>query len=55
MQEAKTEEATLANVESQEARRLRRTKVGVVVSNKMDKTAIIVVERMVRHPFFQQY
>jgi len=26
-----------------------------VVSNKMDKTAIIVVERMVRHPLFQKY
>lgn len=35
--------------------RLRREKVGVVVSNKMEKTAVIKVERMVRHPLFKKY
>ncbi len=35
--------------------RLRRTKVGVVVSNKMQKSAVVLVERRVRHPIFQKY
>lgn len=28
------------------------TKVGVVKSNKMDKTAVVAVERVVRHPLY---
>ncbi len=28
------------------------TKVGVVKSNKMDKTAVVSVERLVRHPLY---
>jgi small subunit ribosomal protein S17 len=28
------------------------TKVGVVKSNKMDKTAVVSVERVVRHPLY---
>jgi small subunit ribosomal protein S17 len=27
----------------------------VVVSNKMDKTVVVVVERLVRHPQYQKY
>lgn len=29
--------------------------VGTVVSNKMDKTAVILVERLVQHPLYQKY
>jgi len=34
-----------------------RTKVreGVVVSNKMDKTVVVVVQRVVRHPQYKKY
>lgn len=39
----------------QDARRLRRAKVGVVTSNKMDKTIVVLVERMVKHPLFKKY
>ena len=28
------------------------TKVGIVKSNKMDKTAVVTVERLVRHPLY---
>ena len=28
------------------------TKVGIVKSNKMDKTAVVSVERLVRHPLY---
>lgn len=33
----------------------RKTLVGVVVSDKMDKTVVVVVERMVLHPTFKKY
>jgi len=29
--------------------------VGTVVSNKMDKTAVILVERLVQHPLYKKY
>jgi small subunit ribosomal protein S17 len=33
----------------------RKTRVGVVVSDKMDKTVVVAVERMVKHPFYKKY
>lgn len=33
----------------------RRQLSGVVVSNKMDKTVIVLVERLVKHRFYQKY
>jgi small subunit ribosomal protein S17 len=33
----------------------KRTKVGVVVSNKMQKTVVVAVENLVRHPMYQKY
>ena len=33
----------------------KRTIMGVVVSNKMDKTIIIRAERLVKHPVFHKY
>lgn len=33
-------------------RNLRKSQTGVVVSNKMDKTAVIAVETLVRHPLY---
>lgn len=35
-----------------EVRGLRKTRVGVVVSDKMDKTVVIAVNRRVRHPLY---
>lgn len=37
---------------AQTERGLRKTRVGVVVSDKMDKTAVVAVERRVRHPLY---
>jgi small subunit ribosomal protein S17 len=34
---------------------IRKTKVGVVVSDKMSKTAIIAVERRVKHSVYKKY
>ena len=33
-------------------RGLRKTRVGVVVSNKMDKTCVIQIKTRVRHPLY---
>ncbi len=33
----------------------RRTVQGVVVSDKMDKTIVVLVERLVKHPRFQKF
>ena len=38
-----------------EQRGLKRSRVGVVASNKMDKTAIVVVENLVKHPVYKKY
>jgi small subunit ribosomal protein S17 len=33
----------------------RNTKVGVVVSNKMEKTVVVAVENIMKHPVYQKY
>jgi small subunit ribosomal protein S17 len=33
----------------------KREKVGVVVSNKMQKTVVVAVENVVMHPMYQKY
>ena len=33
-------------------RNLRKTRVGTVVSDKMDKTIVVQVERRIRHPLY---
>lgn len=33
----------------------KRTLQGKVVSNKMDKTIVVLVERKVRHPVYKKY
>ena len=37
------------------ARKLRKERTGVVLSNKMDKTIIIAVERKVKHPKYGKF
>jgi small subunit ribosomal protein S17 len=38
-----------------EARGLRKTRVGLVVSNKMNKTITVAIERRVPHPIYKKY
>lgn len=35
-------------------RGLRKTRIGKVVSNKMDKTIVVAVENSVRHPLYKK-
>jgi len=36
-------------------RNLRKTRIGLVVSNKMDKTVVVAVERKVKHPIYGKF
>lgn len=38
-----------------EVRPRRKVRVGKVVSNKMDKTIVVAVERQVAHPLYKKY
>lgn len=33
----------------------RKTRVGVVIKNKMDKSIIVAIERRVAHPLYKKY
>jgi small subunit ribosomal protein S17 len=33
----------------------RKTQTGVVVSDKMDKTVVVKVDRLVKHPVYNKY
>ena len=37
-----------------EVRALRKTRTGVVVSDKMDKTIVVAIEDNVRHPLYKK-
>ena len=34
---------------------MRKTKVGVVVSNRPDKTVVVKITRYVKHPLYKKY
>jgi len=39
---------------AQQARGRRKVQEGIVVSDKMDKTVVVLVERLVRHPKYKK-
>lgn len=39
----------------EETRNLRKERIGVVVSNKMDKSCVVAVERKVKHPKYGKF
>jgi len=41
--------------ETQQAQTPKRTLVGRVISNKMDKTVTVLIERRVHHPVYGKY
>ncbi len=43
----------MANVENQE-RNLRKKRIGVVSSNKMDKTIVVEVHEKIKHPIYKK-
>ena len=44
-----------AVVEQTDERGRRKIRVGKVVSDKMDKTVVVVIERLVKHPEYKRY
>ena len=42
-------------VETAEERGRRKVRVCKVVSDKMDKTVVVVIERLVKHPEYKRY
>jgi small subunit ribosomal protein S17 len=38
-----------------ETRSLRKTRIGIVTSNKMEKTITVAIERKVPHPVYKKY
>lgn len=39
----------------QTPRRRRKERVGIVISNKMDKTITVALERQIRHPIYGKF
>ena len=49
-----TRPATAADEPHAQARGRRKVRVGVVVSDKMDKTVLVRIDRRVRHPLYKK-
>jgi small subunit ribosomal protein S17 len=47
-------EENVKTTENMEQRSFRKTRVGRVVSNKMDKTIVVVIETRVPHPLYKK-
>ena len=45
-------ETTQTAEETEEARNRRKIRVGVVSSDKMDKTVVVTINNLVRHPMY---
>ncbi len=45
----------LNNFRVEMERKLRKTRTGLVVSNKMDKSIVVAVERKVKHPIYGKF
>ena len=40
---------------SEDTKKVRRTIIGRVVSDKMDKTVSVAIERLIKHPMYGKY
>jgi len=49
------ETAPAAAAETPASRTVRKEKIGLVVSDKMNKTIIVAVERKVKHPMYGKF
>jgi small subunit ribosomal protein S17 len=51
----KTEETQNSQPAGEQKTSRRTTKIGVVVSNKMEKTVVVAVENVVKHGMYHKY
>ena len=49
------EKTEITSAEGAADRGDRKVRVGKVVSGKMDKTVVVAVERLVKHPLYKKY
>ncbi len=49
------ENTTTTETDLDLVRNMRKTKVGLVSSNKMDKTIVVRVERKIKHPLYGKF
>ncbi|MFT5144517.1 MAG: small subunit ribosomal protein S17 [Rhodothermales bacterium] len=42
-------------MEAEKTRNARKERVGLVVSNKMDKSILVAIERQVKHPMYGKF
>ena len=49
------EQSKAAQPQTEEKAKTRKQRVGFVVSNKMDKTIAVAVERRLRHPIYGKF
>lgn len=40
---------------AEKTRSYPKTKIGKVVSNKMDKTVVVLIERFIKHPIYKKF
>lgn len=45
----------METTETIEKRNLRKERVGIIVSDKMDKSIVVAVERKVKHPMYGKF
>ena len=50
-----TETAEITQAENKPARNFRKERIGIVVSNKMQKSIVVVVERKLRHAKYGKF
>lgn len=54
MPSAQSNEKPSGENPDRESRKLRKTRQGVIVSDKMDKSIVVRVERTMRHPLYKK-
>jgi small subunit ribosomal protein S17 len=50
-----TEAATVPQAKTASGRAQRKTKIGKVISQKMQKSVVVSAERLVKHPLYGKY
>ena len=55
MKRAKSTTKVLFPLESFVERKQRKVKIGIVASDKMDKSRVVAVQRFVKHPLYKKY
>jgi small subunit ribosomal protein S17 len=50
-----SEEKNLEQTEVKKRTAIRKSRIGVVVSNKMEKSIVVAIEKRVQHPLYKKF